>query len=183
MFRMPTPVKITGRASTITNSFVNSIIPVFTPTNEEILEALSILGMSLGDLRCAYCGDRATEWDHLRPIVKAQRPTGFVSEIANLVPACSKCNQSKSGHDWRSWIEGSARLSPKVRGISNLAGRIARLEAFVQWREPRRVDFEAVAGAQLWKQHWENHASLLGRMRDCQVIAEQIRVAVKKATA
>jgi hypothetical protein len=180
---MPTPVKIAGRTSTITNSFVNSIIPVFTPTGHEVDEALALLGISPADVRCAYCGDRATEWDHLRPIVRGQRPTGFVSEIANLVPACGKCNQSKSGQDWRKWIEGSARLCPKARGIPDLAERIARLEAFEQWRKPRRVNFEDAAGTELWKQHWQNHASLLEQMRQCQVIAEQIRVMVKDATS
>jgi hypothetical protein len=180
---MPTPVKITGRTSTITNSFVNSIIPVFMPTDEEVREALTVLGMLPNDVRCAYCGDRATEWDHLRPIVREQRPTGLVSEIANLVPACGKCNQSKSGYDWRDWIDGSARLSPRTRGVPNLIERIAKLEAFELWREPRRVDFEAAAGPDLWKRHWENHANLLDQMRRCQVVAEEIRVVVKQATA
>jgi hypothetical protein len=183
MFRMPTPVKITGRTSTITNSFVNSIIPVFTPTDDEVREALSVLGISSDDVRCTYCGDRATEWDHLRPLVKSQRPTGFVSEIANLVPACGKCNQSKSGHEWRKWIAGSARLCPKVRGVSDLDERIGRLTAFEKWRVPRRVDFEAAAGAELWSRHWQNHNDLLNKMRECQVTAEEIRIAVKKATA
>ena len=39
-FRMPKPVKITGRTSTITNSFVNGIIPVITPSETEIIEVL-----------------------------------------------------------------------------------------------------------------------------------------------
>jgi hypothetical protein len=32
LFRMPRPVKITGRSSSITNSFINSIIPVIPPS-------------------------------------------------------------------------------------------------------------------------------------------------------
>ena len=40
IFRMPTPVKITGRTSSITNAFVNGIIPVIEPTEEEIESAL-----------------------------------------------------------------------------------------------------------------------------------------------
>jgi hypothetical protein len=32
LFRMPNQVAITGRASSITNSFINSIIPVVEPT-------------------------------------------------------------------------------------------------------------------------------------------------------
>ncbi len=35
VFRMPTPVKITGRTSSITNAFVNGIIPVIEPTDDE----------------------------------------------------------------------------------------------------------------------------------------------------
>ena len=37
-FQMPNAVKITGRISTITNSFVNSIIPVIEPSSEEVVE-------------------------------------------------------------------------------------------------------------------------------------------------
>ncbi len=92
---MPVPVKIMARTSSITNSFVNGIIPVIQPNDEEIVEALSILGMTPDTVCCAYCGDASTEWDHLRAIVKDRRPTGYISEIHNLVPACGKCNQSK----------------------------------------------------------------------------------------
>ncbi|MCY2924087.1 MAG: HNH endonuclease, partial [Planctomycetota bacterium] len=80
---------------------MNSIIPVIPPSQEEVLAALGILGIDPEDLRCAYCGDRASEWDHLRPLVVNRRPTGFISEIANLVPSCGKCNQSKGNQNWR----------------------------------------------------------------------------------
>jgi hypothetical protein len=90
---MPTAVSITGRSSSITNCFASAIIPVSYPTAEEVVKALTILGLSAEDLRCAYCGDASTEWDHLRPLIVNQRPTGYVSEIKNLVPACGKCNE------------------------------------------------------------------------------------------
>lgn len=45
IFKMPTPVKITGRTSSITNAFVNGIIPVIEPTDEEIEDVLQTLGM------------------------------------------------------------------------------------------------------------------------------------------
>lgn len=182
VFRMPTPVRIAGRTSTITNSFVNGIIPVFVPTEQEVFEALDVLGMSPNDVRCAYCGGGATEWDHLRPLVPAQRPTGYVSEIANLVPACGKCNQSKSGADWRTWLLGRARLSPTTREVVDIEMRIKRLEDFEKWRSPRKVDFQFAVGAQLWDQHWVNHERLLALMRECEQTAAQIREAVKKAT-
>ena len=92
-FSMPNRVKIPARSSSITNSFVQSLIPEVTPTDEDVVEVLQLLEIDPSDPRCAYCGDPTTEWDHLRPLVKDKLPTGFVSEIGNLVPACGKCNQ------------------------------------------------------------------------------------------
>lgn len=91
-FSMPRPVNIAGRTSSVTNAFVNGVIPTRRPTEQDVEEVLRILELNAVDLRCSYCGDRATEWDHLRPLISAKRPTGYISEIANLVPACSKCN-------------------------------------------------------------------------------------------
>ena len=45
IFKMPKPVKIIGRTSSITNAFVNGIIPVIKPTDEEIEDVLQTLGM------------------------------------------------------------------------------------------------------------------------------------------
>ena len=61
----------------------------------------SVIVLGEEGARCAYCGDKASDWDHLRPLVVKRRPTGFISEIANLVPACGKCNQSKGNSPWR----------------------------------------------------------------------------------
>jgi len=173
-FQMPKAVKITGRSSTITNSFVNCIIPAIYPTEREVEEALEILGLDAADLRCAYCGNVASEWDHLRPIVEAKRPTGYISEIGNLVPACGKCNQSKSGHPWRSWIVGTAKQCPKVRQVPDLDKKIKRLEAFEKWRAPIKVNMEAAIPGELWKAHWKNLEKLHSMMRDCQKVADQI---------
>lgn len=126
-FRMPTPVKITGRTSSITNSFVNGIIPTVMPSDEEIALALEALGMDALDVRCAYCGDPATEWDHLNAIVLGKRPTGYISEIHNLVPACGKCNQSKGNKPWRSWMFGPSPLSPASRGVGDIEERAEKI--------------------------------------------------------
>lgn len=143
-FRMPKPVKISARSSSITNSFVNGIILVVVPTSEEVRAALEILDM-LDAVACAYCGDPFTEWDHLRPLVKDKNPTGDISEIHNLVPACGKCNQSKGNKPWREWMFGPAALSPQTRGKSDLEERAARLEAYEAWMAPTRVNFEELA--------------------------------------
>ena len=115
VFNMPNPVTIMGRSSSITNSFVNGIIPVIEPTESEIREALKILEQNEDDVRCVYCGDKKTEWDHLHPLIINKKHTGYITEIANLVPACGKCNQSKGNSNWKDWMISNAEKSPKTR--------------------------------------------------------------------
>lgn len=179
-FAMPKPVRITGRSSSITNSFVNGIIPVVVPTEAEVRAALEILGM-LDRVTCSYCGDTSTEWDHLRPLVSNQRPTGYISEIHNLVPACGKCNQSKGNKDWLTWMRSSAPLSPKSRGVADIEDRIARLQEYERQASPTRVDFEAAVGPDLWQRHWAHHKHLLELMRLADQDAQEIRTRVWEA--
>jgi HNH endonuclease len=179
--QLPSPMNVTGRSSSITNAFINAIIPAIEPTEEEELEALHILGMEPQDIRCAYCGDRFTEWDHLRPIITNQEPTGYITEIANLVPSCGKCNQSKGKSGWRTWMEGKARLSPKTRGIPDLPKRIARLQSYEEWRKPRKIDFAAVVGPEMWQRHRQNWRSVLDLLKESQKLASEIRSIVQKA--
>jgi hypothetical protein len=178
-FQMPVPVSIMGRSSSITNSFINGIIPVIEPTEEEVLEALQILGMDSSDVRCAYCGDKSTEWDHLRPLVIDQRPTGYISEIGNLVPACGKCNQSKGNKPWRTWMLSKAILSPKSRNILELEARMERLEKYERWKVIEPLDFEQIVDPELWKLHWENWQRVISEMRTSQILASEIKAIVK----
>jgi hypothetical protein len=178
---MPTPMKITGRSSSITNAFINSIIPVVQPTEIQVREALAILEMTPETFQCSYCGASATEWDHLRPLVLNKKPTGYISEIHNLVPACGKCNQSKGNKDWRAWMLSDAKLSPKTKGIDDLKERINRLEKYDKWGAPTKVDFENIVGQQVWEQHWKNWELVQETMREAQKLAEQINSKVANA--
>ena len=99
------------------------------------LEALNILGIDPADIRCAYCGDKSTEWDHLRPIITNQEPTGYITEIANLVPSCGKCNQSKGNKNWLTWMKSSAQWCPTTRKVADLEKRIERLKAYEAWKD------------------------------------------------
>lgn len=180
-FRMPSVQTMVSRKSSVTNAFVNAIIPVIPPTHAEIEEALRLLGMTPEDVRCAYCGDRATEWDHLRPLVRQRRPTGYVSEIANLVPACGKCNQSKGNKPWREWMLGPAKLSPTGRNIPGGAERVARLDAYERWRTPTRIDFVAMLGTDEWERYWALCEDVIGQMRRCQAVADGLRARVSKS--
>lgn len=175
------PLKITGRTSSVTNSFVQAIIPAAEPTVQEIVEALDVLGMTRETLSCVYCGGRATDWDHLRPLVKGKRPTGYITEIKNLVPACGACNQSKGGAEWRVWINSKAKGSPKTRGISDIDQRVARLNAFESWGAIAPLPLKDLVGTGIWDAHWANLDALEIAMREAQMHAAQIKTAIQSA--
>jgi HNH endonuclease len=172
---MPTPMKITGRSSSITNAFINSIIPVVPPSAEEVRRALEMLGMTHETFQCAYCGSVASEWDHLRPLVKGKKPTGYISEIHNLVPSCGKCNQSKGNKEWKT------KLSPTARGIKDVTERIKRLEVYENSKAPTKMDFAAIVGEDLWAQHQNNLERVQSLMRESQELAAKINAGVANA--
>lgn len=174
-FQMPSVKTMVSRKSSITNAFVNAVIPVVPPTPEEIEEALALLGMDPSDVRCAFCGNKSSEWDHLRPLVLGRRPTGYISEIHNLVPACGKCNQSKGNKAWRVWITSKAKHSPTGRKLLNIADRIARLDVYECWRPPTKVDFEAILGQEDWEKYWGLWASINKSLEQCQAVADMLR--------
>ena len=177
LFKMPKPVKITGRTSSVTNAFVNGIIPCVTPTDTELNQVLTILEMEDGVV-CAYCGGGYTEWDHFRPLIENKRPTGYISESHNLVQACGKCNQSKGNSNWKEWMLGDANLSPKTRNIADLEKRIERLEHYEAWSNPKKVDFEAIVGNETWSKHWDNCENLHHMMKESQMLSDEIKIMV-----
>ena len=180
---MPGLGSITGRISSITNSFVASLIPILEPSEADIADALDILDLASDDIRCAYCGDAATEWDHLRPLVLDKKPTGHISEIGNLVPACGKCNQSKGNKPWREWIVSDAKLSPKTKRPKGLEERIERLSLYEDWRPREPLNIEAIIGQELWQRHWENHQKVVDTMRESQRLADELRLKVEDSGA
>jgi hypothetical protein len=170
---------ITSRTSSITNCFVQSIIPEVEPGPGELIEALSVLGMTKDDLTCVYCGASATDWDHLRPLVKNKRPTGYITEIRNLVPACNRCNQSKSGTEWRKWMLGDAKGSPKTRSVPDLKSRIERLERFEAWGNVRPLPLQELGGIEYWDLHWKNLESIEQNMKKAQLHATKLQGAIR----
>jgi 5-methylcytosine-specific restriction endonuclease McrA len=176
------PLKITSRTSSITNSFVQAIIPTVEFSADEQREALAHLAMTPDNLRCAYCGAATTDWDHLRPLVKKKRPTGYISEIRNLVPSCGPCNQSKGASDWRTWMTGKARGSPTTRNVSGQE-RMACLNQFETWGNVHPIAFEGMISKAAWDAYWAQLDGVLDSMRVAQEKAATLREAIMTAIA
>lgn len=180
VFNMPNPVTIMGRSSSITNSFVNGIIPVIEPSEEEIKEALTILEQNVEDVRCVYCGDKKTEWDHLHPLIINKKHTGYITEIANLVPACGKCNQSKGNSNWKEWMISNAEKSPKTREIPDLEKRIQIIEKYDNYFKKKIINLEEIAGKDLWEKYQRAYDSIIFNMESAQKIMDEIKEKVSK---
>ena len=175
VFNMPKPVTIMGRSSSITNSFVNGIIPVIEPTDTKIKEALKILEQNEDNVRCVYCGDKKTEWDHLYPLIINKEHTGYITEIANLVPACGKCNQSKGNSNWKEWMLSDAKKSPKTRGIPDLEKRIKIIEKYDNSFKKRIVNLKEIVGKDLWEKYRRAYDSIIVNMESTQKIMDEIK--------
>lgn len=182
-FDLPSRGRVDGRTSSITAAFFQAITPVIPPSNAEVVEALAVLGMASGSCRCAYCGDPRTEWDHFRPIVKGRQPTGYITEIANLVPACGKCNQSKGNKNWKEWMLGEAARSPKRRGVVDLEERVKRLEAYEIWREPVCIDYPSIVGAERWSQYRNLLDAAVAHLSEAQKFALELQSIIKAGLA
>jgi hypothetical protein len=175
------PLKITSRTSSITNSFVQAIIPSMHPTPEEKRNALAVLNIDPEKISCVYCGSNASDWDHLRPLVHKKRPSGYINNIRNAVPSCGPCNQSKGGAEWRKWIKGSAQRSPTARAIADLPARMERLEQFERWANAKPIKLEQLAGAKLWAKYWSKHDEIVRAMHEAQKLALEVGSAIQKA--
>lgn len=168
LFKMPHSVSVSGRTSTITKACVDGIIPKVTPTEEQVLEVLEMLGMSPDKVECAYCGGRCTTWDHFNSLVDNSIATGYFSEIYNLIPSCESCNSSRGNRYWRDWMLSDAPRSPKTRKVPDLENRIKHIEVFEEWSRKHitKLDMESIVGNELWEHYWKERDRLIQSLKE-----------------
>lgn len=176
-FKMPSINTITKRSSSITNAFISAISIIEKPSVEDITEVLKIFGMSPSTMSCCYCGNAATEWDHLKPLVVDRKPTGYPTSIKNLVPSCNKCNQSKGNNDWEAWMRSNIRISK----LSDLDIRIGKIKKFQKWAECTPVNIEEAVGVDELNKYLAKCDNILRLMQEAQLEAIKIKPKVKKA--
>ena len=104
--KYPAPDNIKSRISTLARAMASTLAPRKPCSSEDEEMWLKIFGSNDGDLKCAYCGAKATHLDHLYPLINDTRPTGYGTEPGNLVPCCSDCNQKKETRSGKVLLRG-----------------------------------------------------------------------------
>lgn len=74
---------------------------------------------------CAYCGGPVERWDHLAPI-----SGGGDTVLGNIVPSCSRCDDSKRDLAFDEWATCAAPASPHSRGVTDIEARLARVHEY-----------------------------------------------------
>jgi 5-methylcytosine-specific restriction endonuclease McrA len=140
--------KPSGRSSSVTNAFFNGIIPYVKPTESDYEDIISKKLVELDkdkNYLCVYCGEnKANSWDHIRPLIVDKRPSGYIHEISNLIPACSSCNSSK-GNKWvDDFFETSKRLKKIPKDV--LEERKKKVKTYMDYFENKygviKIPFE-----------------------------------------
>lgn len=158
-------------------------MPVIPPKSDEIKAVLTSLKQADATdetLRCVYCGNHATEWDHLHPVVKDGGPTGYLSEINNLVPCCGTCNQSKGNKDWAAWINSNAKKSPRFRNPDGLLERVKILNQHEKRFPVSRIDTKDITNLQKYKDYLLLKHGIFTTMSAAQKLADEIRLETQK---
>ncbi len=177
LFKKPTRVKVSNCITSIRRAFSSGIIPYVEPTEKEVKKVLDILHIDENNITCAYCGDGATQWDHFKPLINNSEPTGYITEISNLVPCCSICNSSKGKTDWKIWIKGSAPKSPTRRNIVKLEDKIMCLENFEKKINKNcvQLDFQSVIDKKDWDAYISSRKKLEDTIKEIQPLADKIQ--------
>lgn len=173
--RQRRPLKITSRTSSVTNGFVQAILPQTVICDAQYDEARIRAHRLFGEGNCAYCGNSATDWDHLNPLVRNKRPTGHGFSASNLVPACGPCNQSKSGQAWEAWMKGKAKNSPSSRGVRDVEDRVEKLRLIDSEAQLHKIEIERLVSSDLLQDYWSKLEDIQKRMHSAQLLADQIR--------
>ena len=71
--------------------------------------------------------------------------------------------------------------SPLTRRIPELELLASRLTDYENWREPIKVDFQALLGDTDWNGYWSLHDAVVNDMKAAQQIADALRKRVEDA--
>lgn len=141
-FKYPAADQIAGRTSTICRSMACTMLSREACSPKQEIEWLKFFP----EKTCAYCGKKATHLDHLHALIIDRMPTGYGTEVANLVPCCTECNQPKGNMYWEDFMRSD--MCHHVGDLETtdphlaMEKRIAIITEFQKAMAPKKVDID-----------------------------------------
>lgn len=184
-FRMPSKSNLRGRTSTITNAFAISITPYIRPNSKLLDEYYKSLRIKPGI--CAYCLQNGNSSDHFHSLVKDKKPTGYITEISNLIPCCSACNSSKGSKEFNDWYlsdKNIKRLHKLGLTDEKIRERYSIINNHVKKYHKEPLNYEEILGKELWKEYENRRKKLLQSLKDNQDFCDNLaEIILKKLIA
>ena len=173
-FKMPTKSDLKGRSSTISNAFAISITPYILPDDEEIPALYRSLEIEEG--QCAYCLGNGNGRDHLKPLVRNGLPTGYITDINNLVPCCQACNSSKGSKDFKNWYMNEKNMQ-RLHSYGLTDEQIShRFKVICEYesRIEKPLDYESIVGHEKWAEYKARKKELIDQLNDNQNFCDEL---------
>jgi len=159
------------RRTTINHAFASAIAPVHEYDEVRLEAAIQFLGQDPNaDLKCVYCDQDATTWDHLVGLVKNAELRGYGHQIGNLVPCCGDCNSKKGAKDWdthlRMMVTDQSAFEAKYKAIARY------VESYAEAVNLKRA-------AEMFPSEWERYDAIkqhiFNLMTEADTIARRLR--------
>ncbi len=179
-FKLPTKSDLKSRTSTISNAFAIAITPYIYPSQNEIECFFKELNLEQG--QCAYCLDKANAMDHVKPLVTGGLPTGYITEIRNLVPCCSACNSAKGSQDFKTWYKSSKnveRLHSEGLTDEQIENRFLIISKYID-KIPDPIDYKTILGDKLWNEYLRRKNEMINLLKDDQLFCDKLNDMIKE---
>lgn len=176
-FTMPTKSNLKSRTSTISNAYAISITPYIRPDNSLLDDYYHELGLE--KCQCGYClrkGEGKTV-DHINPLVKNGMPSGFITDIGNLIPCCKDCNSSKGGKDFKEWYKSPKNVARLLKiGLTEkeIDERYQIILAYINKHCSTPLSYESIVGKEKWDEYIKRKERLLNILKEEQEFCDEL---------
>lgn len=177
---MPSKSNLKSRSSTISNAFAMSITPYILPDDDQTKSFYDLLEVEEG--KCAYCLGNGNGRDHLKPLVKNGLPTGYITDINNLVPCCQACNSSKGAKDFRNWYKSEKNIK-RLHELGLTDEQISnRFDVICNYEDKigNPIDYQSLVGHEKWEEYKARKTKLIELLNDNQKFCDELSDIIKE---
>lgn len=176
-FKMPSKSNLKSRTSTINNAFAIGITPYLRP-DDDLLKAYYD-ELKIEPCQCGYCmrlGEGKTV-DHINPLVISGKPSGYITDINNLIPCCKDCNSKKGGKyfgDWYKSPKNKKRL--KSMGLTDqiINERYDIITAYINNHCSKPYDYEKIVGEDKWNEYINRKNKMIALLEEDQKFCDEL---------